>query len=1287
MPGRAVRKRTLPLLLLLGLVYAAYRLPVWSKAWIETGLARGFQREASVSAVRFRFFPPEAEIEGVRVAGARPGAPPFLEVERVIVAPSLVPRFDGRVVLARVELQRPVVRINAWTEGGDDIPRAAARPGAGIELRVRRLQILDGALVLNHRRVPLVADLPDFNGRLGSRRGGTLSGRLSFAPGRLRLGDLPELPVGTDVELDLDGAEIEVKDAHLRAQNTDLAYRGRVRLRGDPAFELTMNGRVDLAVLDRHVVHTGFELAGAASFQGRVVLDRSQLRVSGDLQGGPGVCDGVPIPHFRAQVEKDERGVRIRSLEAGLLDGSGRFDIEVPAAGGPVRLKASLDAVDLEGALRAVFDLGPLGVGASASGEIEVGWPRGKPRLVGGRIALTLAARNDSERAPLQGRFIWSAQDGVQQVQDADLRTPFLEARLHGRVDTELRADLALDAASGQLEAADRLLADLRRGFGAGDALAVGVAGSGRFQGRWRGRLAEPLFEGRFSGEALRYLDVDWGRGEWAGSLEAGEIRSHSLVLRKGEAELWLDGRSETGRLGGADGIEAQVRLHVWPASDLARALEWDITLEGPLSGQIELDGRRSAPFGSARLTAEAGRYYGVAFEALELRSVLQGRLTRVEFGRARVGGGVVRFRGSLSHDGAYDGLAEAEDVSLDELTPILAGDARLGGRVSGEMRLQGPLQRPRLEGRLASTRLFIGEEGLGALELVARGEGDGRIGFEARLKSPRLDLSGTGQVGIAAPHVAELKLEARDTSLDPYLRALAPALPAAAGILVSAEGHLAGPLARPAELQGEVLVSQVELPLPDYPVKNAEPLLIRIDGGRAHLSELRLVGEGTSLSLRGALGMVAEQPLGIEIDGDADLQALSAVTRRVRGRGAARLTVSVSGTRAAPRLQGRLAVERAGLRVRGFPQGLDDVRGALVFDQETAVFEGVTGRFGGGEVELQGRVAYAAGRLSSFEIRSGGRGLSLRYPEGLRASFDADVRFYGDAQTQWLEGAIEVRQARWTRRYDLASELLAAAAPRDAALPLRSGVRFDLRLRAPGTLSVDNNLASLEAGAELRLVGSYEQPVLLGRAEIERGRVYFQGTTYVIRRGSVDFANPQAIDPVFNIEAEARVRSYRVSLNMSGTLERVYPTLTSDPPLSAVQILNLLAGADETAVSTLQASQIDTSRLAATGAATLAAGRLAEEVGLERGAERLLGLSRFSIDPSIVRAGISDPSARLTVGKRVRDVSVLYSVDLRGTDERLLSIEYTLSDRLSILLTQAVPGGVGLDVRLRQTR
>ena len=144
----------------------------------------------------------------------------------------------------------------------------------------------------------------------------------------------------------------------------------------------------------------------------------------------------------------------------------------------------------------------------------------------------------------------------------------------------------------------------------------------------------------------------------------------------------------------------------------------------------------------------------------------------------------------------------------------------------------------------------------------------------------------------------------------------------------------------------------------------------------------------------------------------------------------------------------------------------------------------------------------------------------------------DADLRLFGDASAPWLTGAVDVRQAVWTRRYDVASELLAASrAARRSRAASAEGVRFDVKVRAPGTLRIDNNLATLQARADLRCRGPTTRRWCSGRAEIDRGRVYFQGNTYVIRRGTIDFANPQKIDPLFDIEAETRIHSYRITL------------------------------------------------------------------------------------------------------------------------------------------------------------
>jgi translocation and assembly module TamB len=1279
------------LLLLLGaglLALGAAFAPRLAAGLLARGLSALFERPASVGQVRLRLFPLEAEILDVRVAGATPEAPPFLELPRAVAAPALSGLLGRRVVLARLRLHSPRIRVHAFAGGGDDIPRLlpGGSAGSGLEFRVRRLAIDAGELVLDHQRVPLQLHLPDFAGRLARRPDGALAGRISFGPGRLRFGSNPLMRVATDVELSLKGRTLAVENGRLRAEGTDLEYEGELRLMARPQGAFELRGPVDLALLDRHVMRSGFGIKGRARFLGRLSVDGSRLRLAGRMQGGEGEFDGVPLQAYDGELAWNESGVQLKQLALTALGGSGTLDLELPPGASVARLRAALDAVDAETTLRWIFDLGPLDVGASATGEVSLEWPRGRFRELSGRIAADLRYRNDG-RTPLEGQLLWRAERGVQWLEPSSFSTPTDAARLEGRIDIDERADLQVAAESRDLAAADALLTRLRRALGAADAQRTGIAGSGTFRGRMRGTLEQPLFEGDFAGGDVSYLGVSWGSAAWTGSLSSEEARSKTLVLRKDGAELRLTGSSQTGYYGERDGVDLRAHLRAWPAQDLVRALGWELKLSGPLSGEAEIKGRRSAPEGNARVRGTNARYYGVPVSEFEVASVFAGGATHVERGRARVGGGEVVFAGALTDDGFYDGKAEAAAVDIAGVLPPDALGVPLTGRVSGTLVLLGPLSRPRLLGRFHSQRLFLADEGIGELSLELRGAGDGALAVSGRCLSPRVDLALRGSIGLDAEFSSRLELTARGTSIDPFLRARFPALPPVVGIVADAELGVAGPLRRPRALRATLLAPALTLELPDYPVRNREPLRVLVEDGRAELAQVRLAGEGTDLSLSGGASLVDDASIAVDVRGAADLRTLSLVTRRLRGQGAARLAMSVRGTRAEPRVDGTLLLEGAGLRVRGFPHGLEGVRGRLRFDETSARVEEVGGSLGGGELSLSGELSYRGGQLTSLDLTADGRGISLRYPEGLRSAVDADLRLFGDGARQWLSGAVQVRHALWTQRYDVASELLAARERREDSASLREGLRYDIKLHAPGTLEIDNNLATLHARADLQLQGDSENPVVLGRAEIDRGRVYFQGNTYTIRRGSIDFTNPHRSDPQFDIEAEARVRSYRVTLKVNGTLDRVYPTLSSDPPLSAVQIVSLLAGAEDPVVDSLSLSQAEQARLAAAGAATLAAAAGAEQVGLERQAERLFGLNRFSIDPTLVRGNVTNPKARLTVGKRLTpDLNVLYSVDLGGTEERLLSVEYTLSDRFSLLLTQS-ERGVGFDLRIRQTQ
>jgi hypothetical protein len=1274
------------LLVVVGAGLAALFLPGLAREALRSRLARFFGRPVEMAELRVHVFPPRVVVRDLRVGGPSPSDPPFLEVARLVFVPSLRPLWERRTVLSALEVYRPRIRVRAHAAGGDDLPTLRAGPTGGLDVRLGRLLVVDGELLLDHERVPLDLDLPTVEGRLASRGGRTLGGPFRLGPGPVRFGRRPTLEASVEMDLLLEGGTLQVGQGRVRTPGTDLRMAGRFELAPRPRGDFLAAGSVDLAVIDRHVVETGFAMKGAGHFDGSFSIAGSRLGFRGRLSGVAGEFDGVGVPAFDGQVGFDGGALRLSQLALQTLGGAARVDLDLPPAPGATRLQADLDAVDAEGLARAVFDLGPLGLGAAATGRLDLAWPRGRVRDLTGQVALSLAERGEG-RTPAHGRLDYRAVDGLQRVQAAEIVTPDLGARVEGHIARDGGLDLDVDLVSGDLASFDDLAARTRRAVGQAAADPVGLGGSGAFRGRVSGTLDAPVFAGRFRGDSLHYLDVDWGRAEWAGRLTTRDLTLRSLVLRRGAGEIWLDGLLETGFVGEDDAVDLRARLRDWPAADLVHALGWEPSLEGSLSGEASIHGRRSQPLGEARIRAGRGSFYGQSFEALEADAVLRGSRTIVHRGEAGVGGGRVSFRGTLTQDALYDGEGEAAGVDVGSLFRAPAAGVEWGGRLFGQGRLEGPLVRPRLEARVSSPGLFLGDEGIGRLEAEARGEGDGRAALRASARSARVDVALAGEIEARPPHQATLEFRARDTSLDPVLRALWPALPGAVGLVLGGEVGLSGPLGRPSEMRGRGRLAGVEVLLPFLKLSSPAPASIEVAEGGLRLPGLRLQGEGSDIALHGAFALLPGGPLQLEVEGTTDLRAVSVMSPELRGRGSARLALSLVGTRRAPTLEGRLDVADAGLRVRGFPHGLENLRGSLRLSERSVVLQGVSGTLGGGPVEIEGQASFGPGG-ASFDVQAVGRGLALRYPEGLRSLLDGELRLSGDARKAWLTGEVAVRQAVWTRRYDLAAELLGQAPPDRVVPGLDDWLNYDVKLVAPGTLRVDNNLASLEARADLGLQGSRGAPVILGHAEIDRGRLYFQGNTYEVTRGVIDFTNPRQTEPIFDVEAETRIQSYRITLKLSGTLDRVTPTLQADDPtLSSVQILSLLAGADEATVQRLATTQrgVGQTRVAQAGAATLFGGVVSEKV--ERGAA-LLGLDRFSIDPALVRSDITNSNPRLTVGKRITPrVSVVYSQDLRGTEEQLVLLEYLVSDRISLLLTRAEPGGFGFDVRLRQSR
>src|SRR5262249_42178807 len=142
------------------------------------------------------------------------------------------------------------------------------------------------------------------------------------------------------------------------------------------------------------------------------------------------------------------------------------------------------------------------------------------------------------------------------------------------------------------------------------------------------------------------------------------------------------------------------------------------------------------------------------------------------------------------------------------------------------------------------------------------------------------------------------------------------------------------------------------------------------------------------------------------------------------------------------------------------------------------------------------------------------------------------------------------------------------AEAPRPPSAHL---IDLDLRIIAPGELYVENNIARLEARADVHITGTLARPVLAGRIEILDGQVTFRDRVFEIQGGTADLRPDLGLAAALNISAESTIdttdATYIVDVLVTGTTREPRVMLSSDDPsLTQTDLATLVAVGQTTA-------------------------------------------------------------------------------------------------------------------------
>jgi translocation and assembly module TamB len=737
--------------------------------------------------------------------------------------------------------------------------------------------------------------------------------------------------------------------------------------------------------------------------------------------------------------------------------------------------------------------------------------------------------------------------------------------------------------------------------------------------------------------------------------------------------------------------------------ADLRHAFElddWPVEGVMTLSG-LALQGKYREMFGGGEMQIDRGTAWGEGFDRTTGSLLLEGSGLRVNRIEMTKGDGLIRGAARLGWDGTYAFNADGR-VAVEALDNFRVENTPLSGMLSFRATGAAEFDSPTYTVAGVVPDLYIGDQGIGAIEGQIR-INNGRLLIERMaVRSGLMDVDARGTVDLNDALDGDLHFRFTETSVDPYLKFVLPELSPYTRAILSGSVDVAGPLRQPRRLDIQGDVHDATLVLFDYQLKNDGPIQLSYANEAMAIRNLKLRGSDTNLAVTGGFDG-RQRRWDLAAGGDASLAILQLFFPAINASGAATLDARLAGSFDQPVISGNATIADGRLRPLASPHSLEGINGRISFGAREINVDDLSGRIGSGLVDFGGTINLDGYRLAEYNLTASGRSMRLRYPQGFNSTVNMDLLLTGPIATPILTGSIDVLRVGLVAQAQTETGLLGLVAGGASATDLApaepvSGegipLALDIQVSVPRTAFIDTRTAHVEGTADLRVRGTFDRPVLTGALELVSGEWLFNGNRYFVREGTIDFGSSGSLEPVFDVAAETRPRAagqtFDVQIRITGPLDRLSPTLTSDPWLPETEIISLLLGGTPSLRTVeqraLRSPQELQERMVQTAGAVLLTSPISSRVGAV--VERFSTIDTVQITPLLSQDASFqqlNPSARITLGKRISSrVFLTYSRTLSASQEEIILIEYDQSDRMSWVLSRNQDRTFALDFRIR---
>lgn len=810
-------------------------------------------------------------------------------------------------------------------------------------------------------------------------------------------------------------------------------------------------------------------------------------------------------------------------------------------------------------------------------------------------------------------------------------------------------------------------------------------------------RKAQPAFlltavNGNVSANGIRMRGVNYGDLS-ATARTAGQTISYNLTSDFAGSNIRATGNTH---LSNDYPTTADLQITALPIERvLAAADQSAIPARGTLSGSVHFHGTAAAPEGEAQLDLAKGVVYGEAIDQARLRMTYLNR--GIDVPQLEVVSGPSRID-ATAHFDHPDGnfrvgqarftltgnrLNLARIANVQKVRPGLAGTVDINASGTADILTSSPgILLKTVNANVSANGLAAEGKQLGDLKLTANTDANRRVTFALDSNLAGANLQGSGTATLNAQYPIDARLSFRNVAWSRVEDLIGQKASETFKFDATTDGDITvrGPLLDSKQLSGSLQLAKLNITtIPQTrtgkPVafSNQGPIHLALDQGLVRIQSAHVAGPNTDIQASGSASLTGTD-LNLSLRANADLGVARNFDSDIYSGGTVAFTATVRGDLPKPLLNGQLTLQNATFSMPDIPVGISNANGTIVLNGNSAQIRTLTAESNGGRISLTGFASFAD--MPQFNLRATADKVRVRVQQGVSLTAGANIRLTGTADQSRISGTATVDRITYAPQNDFGSILTRSAPPIQsptAPSPLLSNMKLEVRVRSVPGMTVQSSLSEdLQTDIDLRIRGSAAQPSVQGRVNITSGKLLFFGTNYTVDTGTVSFFDPIRIEPVLDFSLETQAQGVKVTVRVTGPVENMKLSYTSDPPLQFQEIVALLAaGSTPTSDPTLLANQSTQPQqgFQQMGESAILGQAVANPVANQL--QRVFGVTQLKIDPSFTTGSVV-PTARLALQQRItNNLTFTYVSAIDQPNSTIIRMEWAFSPAWSAVATR----------------